>query len=97
VGRDRNQEPRHVLVQLASDDAPAPAAERLVDRVEALLRAAFPRARVTVILDHSIAADRVAVVAPDPDAQERTVRRLIDEARADPSGKPDDERDDVAS
>jgi hypothetical protein len=71
------------LVQLASSDAATAAlAERLIDRVDALLRAAYPRASVTVIFDHSIEVDRIAVVSSDPDVHEAKVRHLIDDARA---------------
>ena len=76
-------------MQLASSDVATDSqAERLIDRVDALLRAAYPRASVTVIFDHSIASDRVAVVSIEPDAHEEIVRRLVVEARAELGERP---------
>lgn len=69
-------------MQLASDGASTMTlAQRLVDLVDASVRSAYPRASVTVILDHSVEFDRIAVVAPDPAAHEAGVRRLVEAAR----------------
>jgi hypothetical protein len=84
----RDAQPRHVLVQLAPDDRlSARLNEQLVDRVDAALSAAYRRARVTVIFDHSIADDRIAVVAADPELHEDEVRRIVASLRAELRGR----------